>query len=211
MLKIYGLSAYLPGLKGLIRDLRVTWTCEEMGIPHERISLNPATQEHKKTEYLKIHPMGKVPAIQDGEFKLFESAAICFYLADKEKKLIPAAGTNERAIFHQWVFFITSQFEPHLARIFGADHMMEKNSTTAELRKLALDVVEPALDVMDKHLADREFVMGSNFGIADIILAASCRGLWETELFTKRKSLSGYLKRIYERKSFQKAYAANGT
>jgi len=77
---------------------RPRWLLEEIGAPYEIASLDLKKGEHKQPEYMKIHPHGAVPALIDGDLALFESAAICMYLADKypEKKLAPALGTPAR-------------------------------------------------------------------------------------------------------------------
>ncbi len=77
MITVYSLSAFKSELKGVIRDIRVVWTLEELGMPYERKVMDPLQREHKAAEYRAIHPFGKVPAIRDGDFTLFESAAIC--------------------------------------------------------------------------------------------------------------------------------------
>nr|WP_330359425.1 glutathione S-transferase N-terminal domain-containing protein [Moorena bouillonii] len=61
----------------------VQWYLEELGVPYEYILLDMKAGEHKQPEYLSINPMGKVPAIVDGDFKLWESGAILVYLANK--------------------------------------------------------------------------------------------------------------------------------
>lgn len=77
-LKLYG------GVK--TRTPMVQWYLEELGIPYEYISLNITAGENHKPEYLAINPMGKVPAIVDGNLKLWESGAILLYLSDKYQK-----------------------------------------------------------------------------------------------------------------------------
>ena len=74
-LKLYG------GLRS--RAAIVQWYLEELGVPYEYILLDMKAGEHKQPEYLSINPMGKVPAIVDGDFKLWESGAILVYLANK--------------------------------------------------------------------------------------------------------------------------------
>jgi len=80
------------------RAIRPRWLLEEIGVPYELKRLNLQAGEQKKPGYLKINPNGTVPALVDGDLALFESAAICQYLADKfpEKRLAPPVGTPER-------------------------------------------------------------------------------------------------------------------
>lgn len=66
-------------------------TLEELKLPYEAVNLDMRAGEHKRPEYLKVHPFGKVPALQDGDVSLFESGAICLYLFNKYGKLSPDA------------------------------------------------------------------------------------------------------------------------
>ena len=68
------------------RATRPRWLLEELEVPYELIRISLAQGEQKKPEYLKIHPHGLVPALVDGGVTLFESSAICLYLADKFPK-----------------------------------------------------------------------------------------------------------------------------
>lgn len=73
--------------KGLVRELRVRWMLEELGLPYEEIRVpHPET---KKEEYLKKQPFGQVPYFTDGEITMFETGAILIHLAEKYKKFLP--------------------------------------------------------------------------------------------------------------------------
>jgi len=80
------------------RATRVRWMLEELGIPYELAPVDMMKGEHKQPAYLKVHPLGALPAIEDDGGSLFESAAIIMQLADKypEKNLAPAVGSYER-------------------------------------------------------------------------------------------------------------------
>ena len=86
---------------------RVRWMLEEIGAPYELVRLDMSKGDHKKPEYMKIHPHGAVPALADGDLAMFESAAICAYLADKfpEKRLAPPVGTPPRGLYYQWMIY----------------------------------------------------------------------------------------------------------
>jgi glutathione S-transferase len=78
MIKLYGGT--------FSRASIVHWYLEELEIPYEFVKLDMKAGEHLKPEFLAINPMGKVPAIADGDFILWESGAILLYLADKYSK-----------------------------------------------------------------------------------------------------------------------------
>jgi glutathione S-transferase len=109
MLKLYG------GARS--RASIVHWYLEELGIPYEFVKLDMQSGEHLKPEYLAINPFGKVPAIVDEDFRLWESGAILLYLADKYSKT--PVSPKESAVFSQWVLFANATLSPG---IFGEEN-----------------------------------------------------------------------------------------
>ncbi|VAW18835.1 hypothetical protein MNBD_BACTEROID05-1212 [hydrothermal vent metagenome] len=100
MLKVYGADLSSPANK-----VRFVANFLEMDYEYIRISLKNG--EHKKEDYLKIHPAGKIPSIDDEGFTLFESDTICKYLASREKSSLYPTDIKQRAIVDQWVDFST--------------------------------------------------------------------------------------------------------
>ena len=74
------------------------WMLDESGVDYEIVPVEFEKREHKTPEFLKINPAGKLPALVDGDSKIFEGAAICLYLGDKfpEANLAPKIGAPER-------------------------------------------------------------------------------------------------------------------
>jgi glutathione S-transferase len=95
MLKLYG------GVRS--RASIVQWYLEELGVPYEFVLLDMQAGAHRQPDYLAINPMGKVPAIVDGDFKLAESGAILVYLAQKYGKMPQYLEGQAEVI--QWVLF----------------------------------------------------------------------------------------------------------
>lgn len=89
-----------------------------LDVPYQRIELEYGEQMHT-AEYLAINPMGKVPALVDGEHIITETAAICVYLADKfiEKGLAPAFNSPQRAAYYRWFFLPQALLKRHLQRM----------------------------------------------------------------------------------------------
>lgn len=87
------------------RAMRPRWLLEEMELAYELIHVTIAMTQ--QPEYRQIHPHGKVPVLVDEDMTIFESAAICAYLADKhpEKGLAPLPGTSARGYYYQWLFY----------------------------------------------------------------------------------------------------------
>ena len=123
------------------RAIRPLIMLEELAVPYEIVLIDFKGGEHKSVEYRKIHPHGQLPALQDGTLTMFESAAICAYLADKfpDKQMAPALGTIERGMYYQWMFY-----------------------SMAALDALALDRerMKECFLVLDRVLSGREYVVG---------------------------------------------------
>ena len=90
------------------------WMLDECGADYEIVPIDFTKREHKTPEFLKINPAGKLPALVDGDSKIFEGAAICLYLAEKfpEAKLAPKIGAPERGRYLSLMVYSTSQLEP---------------------------------------------------------------------------------------------------
>ncbi|MDO9125762.1 MAG: glutathione S-transferase, partial [Parvibaculum sp.] len=101
------------------RSVRIVWLCEELGIPYELQTLNFAPADLQSEAYLAIHPLGKVPAVDEDGLILNESGAITQYLLAKYGKgrLEPKHGTPEHAKFLHWFHFAEATFMGPLGNI----------------------------------------------------------------------------------------------
>ena len=94
-MKVYGFPTF--------NVLKVLFTAEELGLDYEFVMLNAQEGQHKTPEHIRRHPLGKVPAIEhDGNY-LFESAAICRYLALHAESEMYAGSALQRATIDQWI------------------------------------------------------------------------------------------------------------
>merc|ERR1712054_317900 len=94
---------------------------EELGVGFEWKKLNYQKGETRTPEFLAVNPRGKIPALQDGDLAIAESAAINTYLGDKfpSSGLVPRAGTKERGIYDMWCFFLVSELDAASLTIYG--------------------------------------------------------------------------------------------
>jgi glutathione S-transferase len=171
------------------RAIRALIMLEELAVPYEIVLIDFKGGEHKRVEYRKIHPHGQLPALQDGALTMFESAAICAYLADKfpDKQMAPAPGTIERGMYYQWLFY-----------------------SMAALDALALDRerMKECFLVLDRVIADREFIVGNKITAADVMIGSGV--IWvdaRHQMLNDFPSLDAYAKRMLARPSFQRAFA----
>ncbi|WP_446830916.1 glutathione S-transferase family protein [Candidatus Foliamicus sp.] len=152
------------------RAARCLWMLEELSIPYEHVPLDDLSREDRRKAISKVAITGKAPALEDGSLKLFESTAINLYLAAKydDRELWPATQA-QRAHVLQWAFFAMTELEPHIVTLFmqkfvhtGDDH----NEAAAQAAQAALS--EP-MDVLEKQLAKRSYLLGDQFTAADLI------------------------------------------
>ncbi|HYM32670.1 MAG TPA: glutathione S-transferase family protein [Candidatus Cybelea sp.] len=163
-LKIYGVP--------FSRAHRALWMANELGLEFENIPTHFADGSAKTAEYLAINPNGKLPAIDDNGFKLWESMAINCYLAKKHGKgLWPSTPEGEAQVL-QWSFWVMTELEKSLL----AALLNRVAYPEAQRDKKAADEGEKAaqapLKVLDQALAKTGYLIGSNFTAADLNVAA---------------------------------------
>ena len=182
------------------RSFSGIWLMEETGLPYERVLTDITTGAQKAPEFLKINPMGKVPALKDGDAALGEAAAICAYIADRypETKLAPAPSDPNRARYLQWLFFSPSCIEPALIQIFTK---LEVPTSTA-----AWGSATQVFDVLDAALEKGPWILGDQFSAADIVIGSGLN--FAVRLFKmvpSRPSFDAYIERCAARPAFQRA------
>jgi glutathione S-transferase len=158
------------------------------------------TGAQKAPEYLKINPMGKVPALTDGDAALGESAAICTYIADRypETKLAPGLSDPLRAKYLQWMFFSPSCIEPALIQIFTK---LEVPASTA-----AWGSATQVFDLLDTALQKGPWILGEKFSAADITIGSGLHfAVRMFKMVPPRPSFDAYIDRCVERPAFQRA------
>ena len=184
------------GMKASGNCYKVQLLLEQLGLPYRWVEVNSAAGETRQPGFLALNPNGKVPLLQlpDGQ-SLPESNAILWYLAEVGDFL--PADRLQRAQTLQWMFFEQYSHEPYVAVArfirgwLPADHPRQ-----AELPRL-LERGHAALEVMDRHLAAREFFVDAGYGIADIALHAythsAAAGGFE---LSRYPSLQSWLERV---------------
>jgi glutathione S-transferase len=182
------------------RSFSALWLMEETGQPYERVLIDIRTGAQRSPDYLAINPMGKVPALKDGEATLAEAAAICAYVAERypEAKLAPPLGSPLRAKYLYWLFFAPGCIEPAMVQIATK---IEMNSVAA-----GWGDAQRVFDVLDAALAKGPWILGEDFSVSDIAIGAALN--FAVRLFKMvppRPSFEAYLARCMARPAFQHA------
>jgi glutathione S-transferase len=182
------------------RSFSALWLMEETGQPYERVLTDISTGAQKAPEYLAINPMGKVPALSDGDAALGEAAAICAYVAERfpQAKLAPPLSDPRRARYLQWLLFSPSCIEPALIQVF--------TKIEVPARTAAWGSATQVFDVLDAALADGPWILGDTFSAADIMIGSGLN--FAVRLFKmvpSRPSFDRYIDRCAARPAFQRA------
>jgi glutathione S-transferase len=182
------------------RSQRALWGLKEVDADFEFVSVNLLEGEHKRPEYLRINPAGKVPVLIDGDRVIPESAAIVLYLADKypEKQLLPA-DLDERAQAYRWTLFAVTELEQPLWRITRHSFLYPPDKRLPADIELARSDFRSMAAVLEAHLAGRDFIVGNALTVADCVTVYLMDWANEVGLLEGFPRLQTYLERLYAR------------
>ncbi|CAM5517612.1 Glutathione S-transferase GstB OS=Afipia felis OX=1035 GN=gstB_1 PE=4 SV=1 [Afipia felis] len=182
------------------RSFTTLWLMEETGQPYERVLTDISTGAQKSPEFLAINPMGKVPALVDGDVSMAESAAICAYVADRfpQTRLAPPIGDPRRGRYLQWLFFAPSCIEPAILQAYLKLDMPAVSAAWGSTTQ--------TFDVLDQALEKGPWLLGQDFTAADIAIGAGMN--YAIRLFNmvpSRPNFDRYLDACAARPAFQTA------
>ncbi|HXC53002.1 MAG TPA: glutathione S-transferase family protein [Candidatus Limnocylindrales bacterium] len=204
MINVYAFASVPPFAEGLVRDLRVRWALEEAGIPY-RATLVGDGGSISREDYSKIQPFGQIPAIEDGQLKLFESGAIVQYIAERSTKLLPSDPAR-RAEVVQWMFTALNTIEMPVQNLASIDLFYANEDWAKQRRPGAEEMVRKRLGELAGCLGERPYLAGE-FSAADVLMASVLRILRHTDLVGEQPKLAAYLKRCEARPAFARALA----
>jgi glutathione S-transferase len=196
-LRIYGVAR--------TRAFRALWIAKELDLDYEHIPIEIGPAGARKAEYLAINPNGRLPAIDDGGFVLWESLAITLYLAKKHGRLYPATLEGEAKAW-QWSLWSVQEVDRgvniwslHAVRLPPEDRDPQR---LAE----ALKVLEPPFKVLEGALVDHSYLLGEEFTVADLNVAAVISRAIDMDLSATPR-LGRWLRRCLERPAARAALA----
>jgi glutathione S-transferase len=198
-LRIYGIAR--------TRAFRALWVAKELGLDYQHLPIEIGDDGAKSPEFLAINPNGRLPVIVDGDFVLFESLAITLYLAKKHSsgKLYPGTLEGEARAW-QWSLWAVTEVDRgvniwslHAVRLPPA----ERNNA---LREEALKVIASPFKVLDAAVAQQPYLLGSEFTVADLNVAAVISRAADMDL-SAWPHLKAWLTRCLDRPAAQEALA----
>lgn len=154
------------------RSQRVVWLAEELGLPYRLHVLEMFSDAMKAPEYLRIHPLGKVPAIDDDGFVLWETTAILSYLIGRcgDEALLPPRETRAGALAIQWMDFGENPLTVLLGEVAAHAGPMPEARRIPALVTRGRALAPSLIGVVERALAGRPFILGERFSAADIML-----------------------------------------
>ena len=166
MLKIY----HVPGS----RSIRVVWLCEELELSYERVPIDFSAEYRASAEWRRLNPVGKVPAMTDGDLILFESGAMVEYLLDRygEDRLRPTPGSDAYARYLQWSWFAEATFARPLGEIVNHRRVFGADSSTRMLDEMR-DRARSCIAAIDDALDGQTYLIDDEFTAADIMMGYS--------------------------------------
>jgi glutathione S-transferase len=198
-LRIYGIAR--------TRAFRAIWIAKELGLDYEHIPTEIGAAGARKPEYLAINPNGRLPAIDDGGFMLWESLAITLYLAKKYSsgRLYPATLEGEAKAW-QWSLWSVQEVDRGV-NIWSL-HAVRLPPQERDPQRLAeaLKVLDPPFNVLDGALAGRGYLLGDEFTVADLNVAGVMGRAIDMDL-SATPQLAAWLRRCLQRPAAREAQA----
>jgi glutathione S-transferase len=185
------------------RASNAVWMLEEVGVPYELRFTDFTTGEHKKSAFLALNPMGKLPTIEDGDTVVTESAAIALYLADRYAygRLAPKVDDPRRGPYYRWSFFAPSVIEPGAVAKSSGWAFRESNAGWGSH--------EAMLASMEKAVEGNAFLLGEMFSMADVVFGGTLRYMLTFKLLEPRPAFSAYVERISARPAAKRTEEIN--
>lgn len=186
---------------------KVLCTLHELGLEHRLEIVDLTSRQQKSEAHLRRQPFGKIPALDDDGFELFESRTIARYLIDQYGggKLQPADAKG-RGVMNLWIDVESAYFTPH-AMTFIYEHLLGRPQGEEALAA-ARTALAHTLGVLDARLAQAPYLAGEDFSLADVVYMPYLQYLQSTpafELVKARANVLAWWQRVAERPSWKKA------
>ena len=192
------------------RSNRAKWALEELGVEYVSHIVSLPEGENHSEEHRSVHPLGHVPAYRTADYTMHESVAIVLQLLDehRESGLAPVSGTPRRAEYYQWSIFSCCELDPNLFDVMKHTMHLPEEQRVPEIAQRGRERFAARGDVLTNALEGRDYLLGSDFSGADIVVGYSCNWAAYTGLIENHPTLVAYYARLQQRPAFQKVFAA---
>ena len=190
------------------RSVRAIWLMEELGLPYEIEIYKLGDPAMRAPDYLKVHPMGRVPALEDGDVTVFESGAIVEYVLARhgEGRLRPAAASPEFSSYLQWLHYAEGMIMPPVNTIVVETILLPPERRNGGNVARATKLLGRMLSAVDAHMDGREYLAG-DFSGADIMTGHACTVARRLGADVSDKpNVEAYIERCNARPALQRAW-----
>ena len=194
------------------RKVRMTLAEKHAKYDFEIVDVMKGAQ--KDPAYMEARqPFGQIPALEDGDFKMFESRAMMRYIDEAVPgQALSPKDAKGRATMEQWMSVEASDFTPHAMTVIGEEMFAPMRGGTTDKAKVeaAKEKLMPVLAVMDKHLAKGPHMLGDAFSLADIAFMPYMDYAMNTsakDVIMKYPNVMAWWRRISERPTWKQATA----
>lgn len=160
MITIYGSPATSAG--------RCFWCLEEAGVAYEAKTVDFRAGEHKSEAFLKVNPNGKVPALTDGDFTLWESVAINNYIADAYKPELLGNGVQARGLVSQWSIWSVAELQAPMIQAFIQLVFVPEERRSQQVIDQSFAKLPGLMDTLEAALEGKTYLVGDDFTLADL-------------------------------------------
>jgi glutathione S-transferase len=213
MLKIYGVHQS--------RASRIYWMARELGLDFESVPVIQARRladpdapdaplHTRSPDFLAINPNGHIPTIDDDGLVLWESVAINLYLARKHGGPLSGQTVAEEGQIANWSIWAVNEIEPHSVRIvLTYDNRLETTPGGRDTLAVSTRLLRRPFEILDRHLATQDYLVGNRFTVADLNTAEICRyAMTETTLTGANPHVVAWYERCHDRPAFRAMWAA---
>jgi glutathione S-transferase len=188
------------------RGVTTAWMFAELDVEHEDIVINLQGTEQERLAYRAVNPMGKVPALVDGDVVVTEVAAICAYLADRfpERGLAPEPGSRERGSYYRYLFVPGTTLEPVFSlAALDFEHPAPQSAGWGDVTR--------ALATIEAMTPENDWALGERFTAADVVFGGTLDSLVALAGLEPSPRVAAYVDRLRSRPAYQTTHAGFGT
>jgi glutathione S-transferase len=186
---------------------RSRWMLEEVGAAYEYVHVDPLADASRRTELVRINPGGKIPAIDDDGFFLYESVAINHYLADKFAAGMLGNDLRERALVQQWTLWAMTNLQPYPLAVMLNTAILPEPQRDPAAAQAAREKAGPLLRLLEQSLNGKQFLVGERFTLADLNVGSIGFLARFAGLLTDHPSTAAWLDGLAARPAYVRANA----
>jgi glutathione S-transferase len=191
--------------RGKVKDMRVRWALNEIGLPYRQRLVGNAGGE-KAPDHIADQPFGQVPIYKEGDLTLFESGAILLHIGEKDERLLPRDPVA-RARTIAWMFAALNSVEPFLQALFLIDLRGSGQAWHGPAKENLRPFAENRLRQLSAALGEREW-LEDRFTLGDLLMIDILRTNSQQDLVRAHDNLAAYVERGTSRPAFKSALAA---